>query len=100
MVVGLVVYIVNLPFGYWRANAPRFSLQWVLAVHVPVPVAVLLRLWAGLGWRIAYIAPMVACFFAGQFTGGLLRRRLAARGWSQSSCLVMDAIRHGRMAAV
>ncbi len=98
-VVGIVIFAFNVPFGYWRANTRRFSLQWVLAIHVPVPVVVFLRLWAGIGWRLLYILPMVLCFFAGQYVGGWARRRLAARGWTQSSCLVMDAARRGRVAA-
>lgn len=94
LVVGLAILVINLPFGYWRANTRRFSLQWVLAVHVPVPFIVLLRLWAGLGWRLVYVLPMVACFFLGQWTGGRLRRRLSGKGWALSSCLLMDFVRH------
>lgn len=97
VLVGLAVYVLNLPFGYWRANTRRFSLAWILAVHVPVPFIVMLRLVAGLGWRLGYILPMVGCFFLGQFAGGVVRRRLAARGWSLTSCLVMDLARHRRV---
>ena len=34
-VVALVVFLLNIPFGYWRANVRKFSLQWGLAIHIP-----------------------------------------------------------------
>lgn len=92
-VVGLVIFLLNVPFGYWRANTRRFSLRWALSIHIPVPFVVLLRLWAGIGWRLAYVFPMIVCFFAGQYAGGWVRKRLAARRPALSSCLVVDILR-------
>ncbi len=42
-----IIYIVNLPFGFWRAFTRKFSWQWILAIHVPVIIAISLRLWLG-----------------------------------------------------
>ncbi len=68
----LVVFLINLPFGYWRFKATRFSKHWMLAVHIPVPFVVLLRIFSGFGWNI--IPLLMLSFAAGQFTGGKLRK--------------------------
>ena len=73
LVAGAVL-ILNLPFGYWRAGAHRFSRPWLLAVHVPVPLVVALRMASGLGWRLWTFPVMVGAFFAGQYLGGSFRR--------------------------
>ena len=69
-----MVLALNLPFGYWRAGARRFSTTWFLAVHLPVPLAIGVRLASGMGWRLATLPLFVASFFAGQLLGGKLRR--------------------------
>ena len=68
----LVVFLINLPFGYWRFKATRFSRQWMMAVHIPVPFVVLLRIFSGFGWNI--IPLLMLSDIAGQFAGGKLRR--------------------------
>ena len=52
-VVAILVLLVNLPFGYWRAGVRKFSFAWFVAVHAPVPLVVGLRILAGLGWQLA-----------------------------------------------
>jgi hypothetical protein len=73
LIVAVGVFVVNLPFGFWRAGVRKLSLPWFLAVHAPVPVVVLLRLASGLGFQLATFPVLVGAFFAGQFTGGRLR---------------------------
>ncbi len=68
----IAVFLINLPFGYWRFNAPRFSRQWLMAVHIPVPFIFLLRILSGLGWKI--IPLLILSDIAGQFAGERLRR--------------------------
>jgi len=72
--VAAAVLILNLPFGFWRAGAPRFSRSWLLAVHVPVPIVVLLRLLSGLGFQLYTFPVVVGAFFGGQLIGGTIRR--------------------------
>jgi hypothetical protein len=72
VVIAAVVLLLNLPFGYWRAGAKRFSLQWFLAVHVPVPLVIGLRLVSGIGWQLATFPVVIGAFFGGQFLGGFL----------------------------
>ncbi len=71
--VAAAIFVINLPFGYWRAGVKRFSLPWFLAVHIPVPMAVGLRFSVGLGLRAATLPIFVGAFFTGQFLGGKLR---------------------------
>jgi hypothetical protein len=68
------ILLLNLPFGYWRASTRRFSPQWFLAVHVPVPLVIALRLATGAGWQIATFPLFVGAFLAGQFLGGQFKR--------------------------
>jgi len=73
-----VVFVLNLPFGFWRAGTKRFTLPWFLAIHVPVPLAVALRIVAGVGLRLGTLPLFVGAFVAGQYVGGrcrILRRR-------------------------
>lgn len=72
--VALATLVLNLPFGYWREGVRKFSPQWFLAVHVPVPLAIGLRFAVGLGFRLATLPLFIAAFFGGQFLGGRLRR--------------------------
>ena len=81
--VAVAIILVNLPFGYWRAGVRKFSLAWFLAVHLPVGVAIALRLLSGLGWRLSTMPILVGAFFLGQFLGGRFRRwSNAGRGTS------------------
>ncbi len=63
-----VVSLINMPFGYWRANADKFSRQWMMAIHIPVPFVFLLRIISGFSWTI--IPLLVVSFATGQFIGG------------------------------
>ncbi len=73
-VVAAAVTLINIPFGFWRAGARKFSLRWFLAVHLPVPVVVGLRMLANLGWGLLTFGVLIAAFFLGQLLGGLIRR--------------------------
>jgi hypothetical protein len=67
--VALIIFIFNVPFGYWRANVKKFSIRWVLAIHLPVPVVIAFRLLAGIGFAFITYPILVGAFFGGQFTG-------------------------------
>jgi len=73
LAVWAATLILNLPFGFWRAGVRKFSLRWFLAVHAPVPLIVVLRLAAGLGWRLSTFPVLVGAFFGGQLLGGRIR---------------------------
>ncbi len=68
----IIVFLLNLPFGCWRSRARKFSLQWILAIHAPVPLVVACRLLFGLGWHLITFPVLIGAFFAGQFAGSRL----------------------------
>ncbi len=78
--VALLVFLLNLPFGYCRASVRRLSSQWFLAVLLPVPLVIALRIYSGLGWKPISFPVLVGAFFLGQFVGGRLRNIIQGRG--------------------
>ena len=95
LLVALAVFLVNVPFGYWRATTRTFSWQWIAAVHFPVPVVVALRMVSHLGFRLWTFPVMVGAYFLGQWVGGTLNAALRAspRLSKASGCLVADLAR-------
>ncbi len=75
IVTGLV-FLANLPFGYWRGRVRKFSLQWFLSIHLPVPLVIALRVFGGVGWHFITYPLLVGAFFAGQLLGSRLIGRL------------------------
>lgn len=69
----LIVFIINLPFGYMRSKATKFSRRWMMAIHIPVPFVFLLRIFSGLNWTV--IPLLVLSDVAGQIAGGRLGKR-------------------------
>lgn len=72
-----IVFLLNLSFGIWRARVRVFSWPWILAVHLPVPVIIALRIYSGLGWRLVTFPVLIGAFLLGQFAGGKLNRWLS-----------------------
>ena len=68
------VFALNLPFGYWRAGTRKFSLAWIAAVHLPIPLVVALRLASGLGWAPYSFPFVIGAYFCGQYLGGRIRQ--------------------------
>ena len=68
--VAIIVLLFNVPFGYWRAGVRKFSTQWILSIHSPVPFIIALRIFSGLGWRLITFPVLIGAFFGGQFLGG------------------------------
>lgn len=67
--VAIAVLLLNLPFGYWRSKVKKFSLQWFLAIHIPVPFVILLRIYSNIGFELYTYPVLVSSFFLGQFIG-------------------------------
>jgi hypothetical protein len=74
----VTIFVINLPFGYWREGVRRFSPAWFVAVHAAVPLVVALRIWLGIDWSWSTLPLLVAAYFAGQTVGARLRRRAHA----------------------
>ncbi|TDA69868.1 MAG: hypothetical protein D9V47_03445 [Clostridia bacterium] len=54
----------------------RFSVPWVLAIHIPVPATVALGL--GIDWAWPTFPPLAGAFFLRQLCGARLKRRPAS----------------------
>ena len=67
----LIVFLINLPFGYMRSKHDKFSKKWMMAVHVPIPFVFLLRIASGLNWTV--IPFVILADIAGQMVGGRIR---------------------------
>ena len=78
--VALLVFLINLPFGYWRASVRKMSRRWFLAVHIPVPLVIALRVYSGLGFKLISFPVIIGAYFLGQFVGGKLRHIIQGRG--------------------
>lgn len=70
--ITLVAFVVNLPFGFMRVKTKKFSIQWFLYIHLPIPLIFVLRTYAGFGYSVVPIIIVGAVL--GQFIGGRLRK--------------------------
>ena len=93
LAIAFLVFVLNIPFGYWRANVRKFSLPWFLSVHVPVPFVIALRLFSGLGFQLVTFPIIITAYFGGQYVGSKIYHLLKIRyDFQVSSCLVMDLL--------
>ena len=74
--IALLVFLVNIPFGCWRKSQRKFSMNWFLAIHVPVGISIGLRALADIEFHWLYLLLFVTVFFTGQLLGKLLHDRL------------------------
>ncbi len=95
--VATLVFLLNLPFGYFRANEEKLSKRWFLAIHLPVPFVIALRILSGLGWQFITFPVMIGAFFGGQLAGGwFLQFRKQHAAARVSSCMVWDLVAPGQ----
>lgn len=73
-ITSVIVVLINIPFGYWRASVKKFSLRWFLAVHIPVPIILALRFYGEIGFAFYTYIFLVSAFFIGQQIGSLLKK--------------------------
>jgi hypothetical protein len=77
-VVAMAAFAVNVPLGYLREGARKFSPAWFLYVHLSVPLIAALRIFNHLSnWLIPVF---IGCAVAGQLAGGTLRRKRGTPG--------------------
>lgn len=93
----LFVLLLNIPFGYWRANVKRFSLEWIFAIHIPVPLIIAFRIFAELGWGLYTYPILISAFILGQFIGSkIFSYRKSAEKFPLTSCLVWDIVKESQ----
>lgn len=72
--IGLILFafLINLPLGFLREGAPRYSVHWFVYIHLSIPFIIALRIGEGFGWKI--IPLTLACAIFGQVLGGRMKR--------------------------
>lgn len=96
ILIASAVYLLNIPFGYWRENVRKFSLQWALSIHLPIPLIIIVRIYSGIGFMFITYPMLVGAFVMGQLTGSRLYKwRAKKENLAISGCLFMD-LYHGR----
>jgi len=81
--IALLIFALNLPFGAWRAGLRKLSPAWFVAIHLPVVLAIGMRILMGVPFRLITLPLYVAAFFLGQLAGARARR--LADGWHPRS---------------
>jgi hypothetical protein len=66
-------FLINLPLGYYRKAAPRYSLRWFVYIHLSIPFIIAIRLAYGFGHCATPFT--LACVVIGQVVGGKINRR-------------------------
>ncbi|MCB0805468.1 MAG: hypothetical protein KDC05_06680 [Bacteroidales bacterium] len=93
--IALSVFLINIPFGYWRANVSKFSWQWILAIHIPVLIIVLERIISHLGFAWVTYPLFIVAFFVGQMAGVRIHHYLKEKKHIEvSSCIFVDCFRN------
>lgn len=65
----LLAVAINLPFGSYRTITRKFSLAWWLAIHLPIPLILVVRIFI-FGLPVWTIPISLASAVAGQIWGG------------------------------
>lgn len=75
LILSSIIFIIDLPFGYWRASVKAKSYKWFLAIHIPIPFIIILRFLFKIDF-VWYSFPFTfLSFFLGQFIGGKLYKQ-------------------------
>lgn len=70
-VVFMFTLLLNLPFGYLRGRSRKYSIKWVLYIHLPVPFVFLARIMSQL--ELKYIPLFLLAAIMGQLLGGKVK---------------------------
>ena len=68
----VIAFILNIPFGWVRANTRKFSLAWFACVHAPIPVVAIIRISTHTPWT--FIPLFLLFSVAGQIIGAKMKR--------------------------
>lgn len=77
LLIGGVAFLLNFPFGMLRSRMRKYSIGWLLCIHLPIIPLILLRIIEGLTYKA--IPYTLAVSVLGQFLGGR-----AGRWWFSS----------------
>ena len=74
ILIALLAFIINIPFGYLRNKTRKFSARWFLYVHLSIPLIIAARLLSHTDYR--YIPIFILAAVAGQILGGWIEVNL------------------------
>ncbi|HVF66803.1 MAG TPA: hypothetical protein VM914_04020 [Pyrinomonadaceae bacterium] len=80
----LLIFLISLACGYWRASVRKGSGRWMLAVFLPAAAIVALRNYSGLDLGLKTYSAAAVAYCLGQFVGGRLRNIIQGRGPGRS----------------
>ncbi len=63
----------NIPLGYLRMGAEKFSVRWFVYIHLSVPFIIGLRISNNISWQVIPLS--IALAVVGQMVGSRLYRR-------------------------
>ena len=69
----LITVIINIPLGFLRQGAQKFTFAWYFYIHISIPLIIYLRIKSGYSWK--FIPLTLGGALIGQLIGGRLRRR-------------------------
>jgi len=92
ILITILVFVFNIPFGYWRASVKKFSTQWALAIHIPVPFIIVARIYSKIGFAWYTYIFLVGAFFGGQKYGAYLYNQRKLKNKPVSSNLISDLV--------
>ncbi|RMG57679.1 MAG: hypothetical protein D6713_09195 [Deltaproteobacteria bacterium] len=75
MTILVIAFAVNLPLGYLRKGARKFSLAWFVYIHLSIPLIAYLRITRGV--PLISIPLFIIAAVLGQFSGGAIRGEVA-----------------------
>ncbi len=68
LIITVFAFTLNLPFGYIRKSAKKYSRKWLLCIHAPVPMIIIARITTHTDYR--FIPVFILISIAGQVCGG------------------------------
>jgi len=69
--LALLALAVNVPLGYLRRRARRYSWQWFVWIHLSIPLLATCRILSGFGWVV--VPWLLLAAVTGQVVGGMVR---------------------------
>ncbi|MBU2492007.1 MAG: hypothetical protein KJ571_05225 [Bacteroidetes bacterium] len=72
--VGIIVFLINLPFGLWRSKVNKYSINWFIAIHASIPIVYALRIYLGIEWSINSFVILIGAYLLGQYFGSKILR--------------------------
>ncbi len=80
MYIALFIFLLNIPFGFWRSREEKFSFRWFLFIHLPVPIILAVRSILGVKLIFPLFVLFIFSYFLGQYVGAVINRKFIEKG--------------------